>query len=91
MELKIAKEDEKRLVVELQGETVSFSHMLKDELCKDSNVKEAAAIQEHPYMAQPKIFVAVYRGTPRTALEKASENIGKQGKEFKDKFKSASK
>jgi DNA-directed RNA polymerase subunit L len=91
MELKVVNDDEKKLVVELLGETVSFAHMLKDELCKDSSVKETAAIQEHPYLSQPKIFVAVSRGTPKAALEKASDNIGKQAKEFKDKFKDSMK
>lgn len=87
MELNVVKQDEKRLVIETKGESISFVHMIKDELWKDSSVKEAAAIKEHPYLAQPKILVAVSRGTPKTALEKASDSIAKQAKEFKDKFK----
>ena len=91
MELNVEKQDEKRLILELKGETIAFSHMLKDELWKDSNVKEAAAIKEPPYLSEAKILVAVSRGTPKAALEKASDNIGKQAKELKDKFKSAAK
>ena len=91
IELKIVKEEEKKLIVELQGETVAFAHLLKDELWKDSSVKEAAAIQEHPYLAQPKIFVMTSKGSPKAALEKASDSIAKQAKEFGEKFKAASK
>lgn len=91
MELNVTKEDEKKLIIETKGETIAFSHMLKDELWKDNNVKEAAAIKEHPYLSEAKIFVAVSRGSHKSALEKASDSISKQAKEFKDKFKSASK
>lgn len=91
MDLSVVKEDDKKLVLEMKGETVAFAHLLKDELWKDSSVKEAAAIQEHPYLSQPKVFVMVSRGSPKTALEKASDSILKQAKEFRDKFKAASK
>lgn len=91
MELKIVKEDEKRLIVELTGESIGFAHMLKDELWKDTNVKEAAAIKEHPYLSEPKVLVVVSRGSPKTALEKVSENVLNEAKEFGDKFKTASK
>ena len=91
MELSIVKEDDKKLILETKGESIAFAHLFKDELWKDSNVKEAAAIQEHPYLAQPKIFVITSKGSPRTALEKAADSIGKQAKEFNDKFKAALK
>jgi DNA-directed RNA polymerase subunit L len=91
MELKVVKDDDKKALVELKGETLAFAHMLKDELWKDSNVKEAAAIKEHPYLSEAQIFVAVNRGTPKAALERASDSIAKQAKEFKNKFKDSIK
>ncbi len=91
MELKTVKEDEKKLIVELKGETIGFAHMLKDELWKDANVKEAAAIKEHPYLSEPKILVAVSRGSHKTALEKVSDRIADQVKEFGEKFKDSLK
>jgi DNA-directed RNA polymerase subunit L len=42
-------------------------------------------------LSQPKVFVITSKGSPRTALEKASDNIAKQAEEFGDKFKAASK
>ncbi len=87
MELKTVKEDEKKLVVELHGETIGFANMLKDELWKDSNVREAAAIKKHPYLAEPNILVAVSRGSPKSALEKVSGNIAELVKELGEKLK----
>jgi DNA-directed RNA polymerase subunit L len=91
MELKVVKKDEKGTVFEIKGETIGFAHLLKDELWKDSNVKEAAAIKEHPYLSEPKVFVNVSRGSPETTLEKASEGVLKEVQEFGDKFKTAVK
>ena len=91
MELKTVKEEEKKLVLELNGETLAFAHLLKDELWKDSSTKEAAAIKEHPYLEEPKVLVVTSRGSPKTALEKASERIIEQTKELREKFKDALK
>lgn len=91
MELKTVKEDEKKLIIELKGETVAFAHLLKDELWKDGSTKEAAAIKEHPYLSEPKILVATSRGSPKSALEKTSERIIEQTKELREKFKDALK
>jgi len=89
MELKIVKEDEKTLFLETTGETYTLTNTLREELWNDKNVSEAADVKEHPYLAQPKIFVKVSRGSPRTALEKAAERVAGKAKEFKEEFKKA--
>ena len=91
MELKVVKEDEKTLSVELKGETVSLTNLIRKELWSDKNVVEAAQIKEHPYLAEPKVFVKVSRGSPKTALKKASDRIASQLTEFREKFKSGLK
>lgn len=91
MELKVVKEDEGKLILELKEGTIGFANLLRDELWKDPTIKEAAVIREHPYLAEPKILVAVSRGSPQSALEKAVENILDQTKEFREKFKAALK
>ncbi|HKZ45390.1 MAG TPA: DNA-directed RNA polymerase subunit L [archaeon] len=91
MELKILKQDEKTLMLEVEGETVALTNLLRQELLEDKNVDEAAQIKEHPYLAEPKIFVKTERGSPVTALEKASERIQSQLAEFREKFKAAVK
>lgn len=91
MELKVIKEDEHTILVELPGQTVSFVNLLRSELWKDKSVTEAAYIKEHPYLSQPKIFVRTSRGSPKVALEKAAAGIVEQAKEFKEEFKKVTK
>jgi DNA-directed RNA polymerase subunit L len=91
MKLRVVKEDEKTLILEIGEESVGFANLLREELWKDKNVKEAAQIKEHPYLSEPKVFVRVSRGNPRTALEKAARRIENQAKEFKEEFEKALK
>lgn len=91
MDLKVIKEDENRLILELKGETIGFANALRDELWRDKDVTEAAHIKEHPYLSESKIFVKVNRGNPRTTLEKAASRIEDHAKEFKEEFKKALK
>jgi DNA-directed RNA polymerase subunit L len=91
MELKAVKQDEKKLILELREGTIGFVNLLRDELWRDPSIKEAAAIREHPYLAEPKILVAVSRGSPQSALEKTTESLIEQTKEFREKFKAALK
>jgi DNA-directed RNA polymerase subunit L len=91
MELKIVKEDEKTLFLETPGETYTLTNTIREELWNDKNVSEAADIKEHPYLAEPKIFVRVSKGSPKTALENAAERVADKAKEFKEEFKKAFK
>lgn len=91
MELKVVKQEDKTLVLEVPGETVTVTNALRSELWEDRNVKEAAHIKEHPYLAEPKVFVKTSRGKPQTALAKAADRIIKQAEEFADQFKKAMK
>ena len=91
MELKAVKQDDKTLMVEAQGETATVTHAIREALWEDKSVSEAAHVQEHPYMSQPKIFVKVDRGSPVAALEKAAEHVESQAKEFREEFKKALK
>ena len=91
MELNVVKEDGKTLSLELKGETIALSNLIRKELWSDKNVVESAQIKEHPYLAEPKVFVKVSRGSPKTALKKASDRIESQLNEFRTKFKSALK
>lgn len=87
MELKVVKQDEKTLIVEVKGETFTLTNLVRESLWEDKSVSEAAQIKEHPYLAEPKIFVNVSRGSPKVALEKSSERLIEQTKEFGEKFK----
>lgn len=91
MELRVVEEDEKKLVLEIEGETFTLTNMLREELWSDKSVAEAASIKRHPYLDQPKILVKVYRGNPKNALEKAASRIVDKSKDFKEEFKRALK
>jgi len=91
MELKVVKESDDMMMLEVKNETVTVTNVIKGELWDDENVKEAAQIKEHPYLAEPKIFLKTSKGKPVTALDKAAERIIKQIEEFSDVFKKALK
>lgn len=91
MDIRVVKKEDEKLLLEIPGETFTLTNTLREELWNDSNVSEAAEIKEHPYLAEPKIWVVVKRGSPVTALEKACERIEKKAEEFRKKFKDALK
>ena len=57
MKVTTLKDDKDKLLVEVHGDTKSFTNLIREELWNDSNVLEASAIREHPYKTEPKIFV----------------------------------
>jgi len=92
MELNKIKEDSDMVEIELKGESVSFANLIKEELWNDNNVDEAAYIKEHPYMAQPKIYVKMKgKSSPRVALERAIKRLQIKLKDLEKEFKRALK
>ena len=91
MNLKVVKEEDKTLIVEIPNESISFANLIKSELWDDPNVREAAYIKEHPYLEEPKVFVKTSRGKPQTALEKAAKRLITQAETFREEFKKALK
>ena len=91
MDLKVVKKEDNTLILEVLGETVTVTNVLRGELWEDKNVREAAQIKEHPYLSEPKVFVMTSRGKPETALNKAADRIIKQTEDFSDKFTKSSK
>lgn len=91
MELNIVKQEEKSLLLECRGETLTLTEALREHLWSIKAVVESAQIKEHPYLSEPKIFVKVSHGSPSEALGKAAENILEEVKEFKKAFKEALK
>lgn len=89
MELKILKEDDKLLRLEVKGETSTFLNLLKEVLYEDKKVKSAAFVMRHPLQGSPEIIVQMEKGSPKTALKDAAERIQKLADEFEEKFKKA--
>jgi len=91
MEVKIVRNEDNTLILELSGESVTLTNLLRDELWNDKNISEAAQMKEHPYLSEPKIFVKTSRGKPAMALKKASKRLMNQLNEFREEFKKALK
>ena len=89
MKLNVVRKDENSLEVEIVGETVGFVNALREELWNDKNVEEAAYIKEHPYLAEPKIWVKVKKGDPKKALIDAAKRLKEKIKDFKENFERA--
>ena len=91
MELKKVKEEDNKALVEAVGETFTVTNAIREELWEDNSVSEAAQVREHPYLSNPKVFVATKRGSPIIALEKAADRLVEQSKEFTAEFKKSLK
>jgi DNA-directed RNA polymerase subunit L len=89
MEFKVVKKDKNLLILELPGESYTLTNLVCEQLWEDHNVSEAAQVKEHPYLAEPKIFVRTTRGLPATALARAAKRLADQVKEFKESFQKA--
>ena len=92
MELIKIKEGSNTIEIELKGESVGFANLLKEELWNEKNIDEAAYIKEHPYMAEPKIYVKMEgKSNPRIALERAVKRLQVKLKDLEKEFKRALK
>lgn len=91
MKLNIIKGEGNLLEVEVVGETIGFVNALREELWNDKNVEEAAYVKEHPYLAEPKIWVKVKHGDPKKALLDAAKRLEDKIKNFEKNFERALK
>ncbi len=82
MRLTIISKTKDEIVVEVAGETIGFVNALREELWNDPNVVEAAYLKDHPYLDEPKIFVKVSKGDPKTALKNAVKRLKEKVKEM---------
>ena len=90
MKLKTIKQGKNLLFFEVEGESIGFVNLIEDELWKDKNTDEAAHIKEHPYMAEPKIYVKMKgKSNPKLALGKSIKRLQMKLKNLERVFKRA--
>lgn len=87
MELRLIEEAKGRAKIEVRGETNTITNLIADTAMSDGT--DAAAVQEHPFMAEPSIVVA--GSNPLKSIEKAAENVAEQLADFKKAFEAAAK
>lgn len=71
MELKILEEDKGFLKLEVRGESPTLTGLIADAAAREG--ADAAAIQEHPFMAEPKIVIS--DSNPKKVLERAATAV----------------
>ena len=92
MNIEKIKEEGDTFLIQINGGTLSFVNLLKEELWNDSNVQEAAAIKDHPYMAEPKLLLKMKgKSNPRTAIGKSIKRVENKLKDFDKEFRRALK
>jgi len=92
MKLKTIKRDTNLLEIGFEEESLGFVNLVKEELWENENIDEAVCIKEHPYMAEPKLYVKMKgKNTPETALERAVKRIQVKIKEMEGEFERALK
>lgn len=87
MELRLLEEKKGRTVIEVRGESTTLTGLIAGAAVKDGS--DAAAVQQHPFMAEPSIVVA--GSNPIKVLEKAADNAADELAEFKKGFEAAMK
>mgnify|MGYP001571063930 FL=1 len=83
MELKLKRNDEKGVLIEIAGEDHTFCNALRKELW-DHDVDAAGYAIEHSLTTSPVLIVKAKN--PAKALENAAESLRKKTKELKSLF-----
>jgi DNA-directed RNA polymerase subunit L len=92
MEVKKIKEEDKKLLVELERESKTFANLIREELWNDENIEEASSIKNHPYMDEPKILVKMSgRYSNTKALKDAAKRVQTKVKDLEKEFSRAFK
>ncbi|MFH8080360.1 MAG: DNA-directed RNA polymerase subunit L [Candidatus Aenigmatarchaeota archaeon] len=86
MEVKVLRQDKNSLLIELKGDTIGFANLLSEELWEHKEVEEAAAIKEHPYMSEPKVYVKTRGANPKNVLLDAARSLQTKLKELEKEF-----
>ncbi len=87
MEVRIIKESENTLLIELPGESETFANLIKEELWNVKGVIEAAFIKEHPELTEVKIWIKTENIKPREALKIALKNLIEKVRNLKEEYK----
>lgn len=82
MHLEVVEQEKDMLKIELKGESNTLTQLIATQAWQKGG--EAAAVQEHPFMEEPKIVVM--GSNPKKILEKSAVAIQDQCDEFKQEF-----
>lgn len=87
MKVKVLEDKKDRMLVELEGETHTFSNVLRHVLWKNSHVKMSGYKVDHPLKSNPVLIIETDgKETPRKALKGAVDMTSKKLKMLEDAF-----
>jgi DNA-directed RNA polymerase subunit L len=84
MKVSIVEQEKGKMKVELKDSSKSFAYLISSEIW-EAGKGEAAALQEHPFMVEPKLLVKA--SNPKKEMEKAASSIEEKCEELKQAFK----
>jgi len=87
MKLVLLENSEKKMILEVQGETHTFLNLLKENAW-EAGSKQASYMIQHPYLSEPKLIIRAEN--PKKVLDSAAQAIIDQAKDFEKEFKRAS-
>lgn len=84
MEVKIIKEDQKSLELEISDVDQSVLQIVQEELLSDDNVEFAAYSKPHPLLKTQNLSLIVKNGEPRSVFKKACARAADKAKQLED-------
>jgi len=89
MELKKLHLDDTSLEIEIIGETETFVLPLQKKLLEHPDVTTATLNFGHPLLDNPKLFVEVKKGKPKTIVTKVARELIKEFESFEKELEKA--
>jgi DNA-directed RNA polymerase subunit L len=87
MKLVLLENTDKKMVLEIRGETHTFLNLLRENAW-DAGSKQASYMIEHPYLSEPKLIIRA--DNPKKVLDSAAQMIIEQAKDFEKEFRRVS-
>lgn len=83
MKINTLVNEKDKLKIEIQGESTTLTNLIAKQVWSEGG--EAAAIKEHPFLAEPKILVT--GKDPLKILEKSTKAVEAQCEDFEAELK----
>lgn len=84
--MKIIKNTENELEIEITGESHTICNALRIILMEDADVEAAAYVIDHPIIGEPRLYIRAKN--PKNSLKNAAETLKSKSYEFKDLLES---
>ena len=84
MEIRVLKEDEHNLEIEVSGIDQSLLQIVQQELLTNNNVEFAAFNKPHPLLKTQTLSLIVKSGNPRNVFREACEQALGKARELQD-------